>query len=92
MQMELSPAAAEAARRDLGEGRVLRIAFAGGCGAMGFRLAAARRAADGDLEVQVGGLPVLLDPKAAAELDGARLDYDEELGFVLDHPAWGMSC
>jgi Fe-S cluster assembly iron-binding protein IscA len=92
MEIKLSPAAAEAARRDLGEGRRLRIAFAGGCGAMGFRLAAARRAADGDLELELDGIPVLLDPKAAAELDGARLDYRDEDGFLLDHPAWGVSC
>ena len=44
VRLELSPEARAAARRDLRGGERLRIAFAGGCGAMGFRLAPARRA------------------------------------------------
>jgi Fe-S cluster assembly iron-binding protein IscA len=88
----LSPAAAIAARRDLASGERLRIAFAGGCGAMGFRIAPARRAAEGDLELELDGVGVLLDRRAAAELAGATLDYDEDEGFVLAHPAWGVSC
>ncbi len=90
--MSLTVAALAAARRDLSDAYKLRIAFAGGCGAMGFRLAAVRRAVDGDLHFEVTGVPLLLDHKAAAELDGAVLDYSEEEGFQLDHPKWGMSC
>lgn len=90
--MTLTAAATLAARRDLGGNRKLRIAFAGGCGAMGFRLAAARRAVDGDLELEVAGIPLLLDRQAAGELNGAVLDYDEDEGFQLDHPQWGVSC
>jgi Fe-S cluster assembly iron-binding protein IscA len=92
MQMTLTPAAREAAERDLGPDEALRIAFAGGCGALGFRLSATRRRQEDDLALELEGVPVLLDPKAAAELDGAALDYDEEEGFLLDHPAWGLSC
>lgn len=92
MQMTLTPAAREAAGRDLAPGEALRIAFAGGCGALGFRLSATRRRQEDDLALELEGVPVLLDPKAAAELDGAALDYDEEEGFLLDHPAWGVSC
>ena len=91
-RIALTPAALEAARRDLGEDAHLRIAFAGGCGAMGFRLSAARRIDDDDLRLTVDGIPLALDRKAAAELDGATLDYDEDEGFTLDHPAWGLSC
>ncbi len=92
MNVTLTPAALEAARRDLGPDEHLRIAFAGGCGAMGFRLAASRRAAEGDLPVELDGVRLLLDRQAVRELDGAVLDYDEDEGFVLDHPAWGLSC
>ena len=88
----LSPTAAAAARRDLAPDERLRIAFAGGCGAMGFRIAPVRRAAEGDLELELDGVPVLLDRRAVAELEGATLDYDEDEGFVLDHPSWGVSC
>lgn len=92
MELTLTTAAREAARRDLAADEVLRIAFAGGCGAMGFRLAASRRAQDDDLRLQVAGVPLALDRRAADELEGATLDYDPDQGFVLDHPAWGQRC
>lgn len=88
----LTPAAADAVRRDLAADERLRIAFAGGCGAMGFRIAPARRAAEGDLEIEGDGVKLLLDRRAVAELAGATLDYDEDEGFTLAHPAWGVSC
>ncbi len=92
LRLHLTPAAVEAARRDLPQGQALRIAFAGGCGAMGFRLAASRRTDDEDTRIEVDGVPLVLDHRATTELDGATLDYTEDDGFVLDHPAWGVSC
>jgi Fe-S cluster assembly iron-binding protein IscA len=92
MEITLTPAARAAAERELGPDEHLRIAFAGGCGALGFRLGATRGGAEGDLRLDLGGVPVALDRLAARELDGATLDYDEDEGFVLDHPAWGVSC
>lgn len=92
MEITLTSAALQAARRDLAPGEHLRIAFAGGCGAMGFRLGATRRTAEGDLRLDLDGVAVVLDRMAARELDGAVLDHDEEDGFVIEHPAWGRSC
>ncbi len=92
MEMSLSDAARAAVRKDLGPDRVLRVAFAGGCGALGFRLSTPRRGNPDDLRVELPEITVYLDRQAAAELDGATLDYDEYDGFVLDHPSWGMSC
>lgn len=91
MDLTLSPAAREALRRDLEPGERLRIAFAGGCGAPGFRLSRARRAVEDDLALEIDGVPLLLDRQAAAELSGATLDHDEMEGFLLDHPSWGRS-
>jgi Fe-S cluster assembly iron-binding protein IscA len=88
----VTSAAVAAAERDLATGERLRIAFAGGCGAMGFRIGPSRRSVDGDVEVAGGGLLLLLDRRSAAELDGATLDYDDDEGFRLDHPQWGLSC
>ena len=90
--MSLSDAARNAVRKDLGPDRVLRVAFAGGCGALGFRLSTPRRGNPDDLLVELPEVTVYLDRQAAAELDGATLDYDEHDGFVLDHPSWGISC
>lgn len=92
MEIHLTSAARQAAERDLGPDERLRIAFAGGCGAMGFRLAATRRANGDDIPLTVGSVHLLLDSLAARELDGATLDYDEDEGFLLDHPSWGVSC
>ncbi len=92
MELTLTPAAVAAAERDLEPGASLRIAFAGGCGAMGFRLAGTRSVAVDDLRLTLEGIPVALDRMAASQLDGATLDYDEDEGFRLDHPAWGVAC
>ncbi len=92
MEITLTPAALEAVRSEIGPDQLLRIAFAGGCGALGFSLSTPRRGNADDLAVETSGVTVYLDRRAVDELDGARLDYHEEEGFVLDHPAWGVSC
>lgn len=90
--ISLTPAARRAAVRDLGAGEHLRISFAGGCGAPGFRLAAARWTAEDDLVLEREGVSLVLDRQAARELLGAVLDWSEDEGFVLDHERWGVSC
>ena len=92
MKLLLTPAAEDAIERDLGPDQILRIAFAGGCGALGFRLSTPRRGNDGDQVVELPQVRVHLDRQAADELDGATLDFDEDDGFFLDHPSWGVSC
>jgi Fe-S cluster assembly iron-binding protein IscA len=92
MELHLTPAARAAAERDLRTGESIRIAFAGGCGAMGFRLAGTRRVDADDLRLTVDGIALALDRMAASQLDGATLDYDEDEGFRVDHPSWGISC
>ena len=90
--LTLTSAARDAAQRDLGPGEALRIAFAGGCGALGFRLSASRRGDADDLRLEVDNVPLLLDRLAVRELHGAVLDYHPDEGFVLNHPQWGVSC
>ena len=92
MDLTMTEAAREAANSDLGTDQVLRIAFAGGCGALGFRLSTPRRGNDGDLRLDLPEITVFLDRQAVAELDGAVLDYSEDEGFLLNHPSWGVSC
>lgn len=92
MVLTFSSAARLAISRDLPTGSFLRIAFAGGCGALGYRLAATRRRHPDDLPIGVDDATVLLDRQAARDLDGARLDYDPQEGFLLDHDRWGTSC
>lgn len=93
MTLDLTDAVRRALEAEREAGQVLRIAFAGGCGAPGFRLATARRPLTDDRPIGVGsGLTLWLDPRAVRELDGARLDFARDRGFLLDHASWGTSC
>jgi Fe-S cluster assembly iron-binding protein IscA len=56
----------------------LRLSFAGGCGALGFRLTpAALGSRQGERVIDVDGLTFYVDFKASADLDGARLELGE---------------
>lgn len=86
MNISLSPEASQHLSREL-DGRILRIAFTTGCGGSGYRLSYASEPADGDEVVALDGVKVALDSMAAARLDGAVINYDEdEEGYLLDHP------
>jgi Fe-S cluster assembly iron-binding protein IscA len=89
--LKLTATARAAARRELSPGESLRIAFVGGCGALGYRLSRVRRAYEGDMHCEVDGVPILLDAKAAGELSGVTLDHVEEAGFLLQYPGRGAS-
>lgn len=74
----------------LGPDSHLRIAFAGGCGAFGYRIGEARRTYPGDEIIEVGGgLRVSMDARSARDLDGATIDFEPDQGFILDHPLAG---
>lgn len=85
-QISISPDAADRLREEL-EGRLLRISFTTGCGGSGYRLASADEPLDGDEILTVDGIRVALDEMARSNLHGARIEADEDEGFVLDHPA-----
>ena len=71
----------------------LRITYAGGCGAFGYRISTTRRSYPGD---QVGydsdNIIIYLDRRAASELNGTTVDYQPDEGFVLDHLLVGQTC
>lgn len=74
----------------------LRLSFAGGCGAPGYRLApAAAGARPGETVLDVDGLVIYADFKASADLDGARLEIGEspdDIQVVHDHGVVGGMC
>lgn len=88
----MTPRARRAASDQLERDSGLRIAFAGGCGAFGYRISAARKAYPGDHIFEVDGLRLFLDARAAQELVGAEIDFDDDSGFAIDHPLTGRSC
>jgi Fe-S cluster assembly iron-binding protein IscA len=74
----------------------LRLSFAGGCGALGYRLTpAAPGARTGERVLAVDGLTIYADFKAASDLDGARIEVgesDEDIVVVHDQGVVGGMC
>jgi Fe-S cluster assembly iron-binding protein IscA len=75
---------------------VLRLSFAGGCGALGYRLTLAPEGPrQGEQVLSVDGLTVYADFKAATDLDGARIevgDSPDDIVVVHDHGVVGGFC
>ena len=62
----------------------LRLSFAGGCGALGYRLAPAPPAPLAHEQVlSVDGLTIYTDYKSSADLDGARIEVGETPDDIL---------
>jgi Fe-S cluster assembly iron-binding protein IscA len=74
----------------------LRLSFAGGCGALGYRLTpAAEGPRQGEQALSVDGLTIYADFKAATELDGARIevgDTPDDIVVVHEHGVVGGIC
>ena len=74
----------------------LRLSFAGGCGALGYRLTPASSGArPGEQIVSVDGLTIYADFKASSDLDGARIEIGEspdDIVVVHAHGVVGGFC
>lgn len=75
---------------------VLRVAVqGGGCSGFQYGLGFDTGAADGDLELEVEGIRVVVDPFSAPYLRGASIDFLDglqESGFKIDNPNASSSC
>ena len=75
---------------------VLRVAIqGGGCSGFQYGLGFDRGAADGDLEFEMHGVQVVVDPFSAPYLKGAEIDYVEDLvgaSFQIRNPNATASC
>ena len=84
------------AQEPAGEAEVLRVAIqGGGCSGFEYALGFDRGAADGDHELELHGVRVVIDPFSAPYLRGATVDYLEtiqESGFKIDNPNAVSSC
>jgi len=80
----------------VGEAEVLRVAIqGGGCSGFQYGLGFDTGPTDGDLELELHGVPVVVDPFSAPYLRGASIDYLEtiqEAGFKIDNPNATASC
>ena len=92
--------AAEKARNLLAERNVVNGALrvfvvGGGCSGYQYGMAIARNREDDDIAIDAGGLTILVDSESAPLLDGAEVDYVEDLmksGFTIFNPNATHSC
>jgi iron-sulfur cluster assembly protein len=79
-----------------GETLVLRVAIqGGGCSGFQYGLGFDSGAAEGDLELELEGVRVVVDPFSAPYLRGSTVDFlntIEESGFKIDNPNAASSC
>jgi iron-sulfur cluster assembly accessory protein len=74
----------------------LRIAVQpGGCSGLQYQLFFDERALDGDIEIEHGGVPLVVDRMSAPYLSGATIDFTdtiEQQGFTIDNPSASGGC
>ena len=79
-----------------GEATVLRVAIqGGGCSGFQYGLGFDRGPVDGDHELTLHGVDVVVDPFSAPYLRGAQIDFLnglQESGFKIDNPNVSASC
>jgi iron-sulfur cluster assembly protein len=78
-----------------GEAAVLRIAVqGGGCSGFEYALGFDRGAMEGDHELELQGVRVVVDPFSAPYLQGTEIDFVEGLqgGFAINNPNVVSSC
>ena len=92
--------AAEKARQVLTErgveGGALRVfVVGGGCSGYQYGMAIARNREDDDIAIEAGGITLLVDNESAPLLDGAEVDYVDDLmksGFTIFNPNATHTC
>ena len=74
----------------------LRVAVQpGGCSGMQYQLFFDERSLDGDVELDINDVPVVVDRMSAPYLGGATIDFTdtiEQQGFTIDNPNAGGGC
>lgn len=79
-----------------GEAEVLRVAVqGGGCSGFEYALGFDRGAQDGDHELEMHGVSIVVDPFSAPYLRGAEIDFLDglqESGFKISNPNVVASC
>jgi iron-sulfur cluster assembly protein len=75
---------------------VLRVAIqGGGCSGFQYGLGFDRGAVEGDVEFELHGVQVVVDPFSAPYLQGAEIDYVDSIeaaGFAINNPNAVSSC
>ena len=85
-----------AAQEPVGEAEVLRVAIqGGGCSGFQYALGFDRGPQDGDNQIELHGVRVVVDPHSAPYLQGAEIDFVDALmgaGFAINNPNVVAAC
>ena len=92
--------AAEKARtlladRGVENGALRVFVVSGGCSGYSYGMAIARNREEDDIAIEAEGVTILVDQESAPLLDGAEVDYVEDLmksGFTIFNPNAVKSC
>ena len=99
--VNLTPVAAEKIKQLMaeepeGESFVLRVAIqGGGCSGFQYGLGFDSGSAEGDIELELEGVKVVVDPFSAPYLQGSTIDFlntIQEAGFKIENPNVAASC
>ncbi len=98
--LEITDLAAEKAGalltdRGVQEGALRVFVVGGGCSGYQYGMALATEPEDGDTVIEQGGVRFLVDAESAPMLNGARVDYVDDVmkqGFSISNPNAVKSC
>ena len=96
----ITDAAAEKAKalleaRELPGGALRVFVAGGGCSGYQYGMALARTTEEDDIVLERSGVRIVVDPESAQYLDGAEIDYVDEVmksGFSIYNPNATKSC
>ena len=84
------------AKQGRAEHGALRVAVVGGgCSGLQYKMDLVDGPADRDIQVESGGVRVVIDPKSALFVSGSELDYSDDLqsgGFKVKNPNAIVTC
>lgn len=81
--------------REIPDGALRLFVAGGGCSGYQYGMALARSAEEDDIVLQHQGVRLLIDPQSAQYLNGAQIDYVEDVmksGFSIFNPNAVKSC
>jgi iron-sulfur cluster assembly protein len=98
--VNITERAAEKARalleaRDLPNGALRVFVAGGGCSGYQYGMALARSSEEDDIVIEQYGVRILVDPESARYLEGAEIDYVDDImksGFSIYNPNAVKSC
>lgn len=81
--------------RGIEDGALRVFVVGGGCSGYQYGMAIARGTEEGDIIIEKGGVRVLVDPESAPLMQGAEIDYVDDImksGFTIFNPNAVKSC